>query len=92
MEKYFDSREAASVAAAERIHAALANRLGRQKGASLVVSGGATPGRCLEELAHTDADWDRVHVLLSDERWVPADDENSNEKRVRENRERLRSG
>lgn len=84
MEKFFDTREAASVAAAERIHAALTNRLSRQKGASLVVSGGTTPGRCLEELAHTDADWDRVHVLLSDERWVPADDDSSNEKLVRE--------
>ena len=84
MEKFFDTREAASVAAAERIHAALTKRLSLQKGASLVVSGGTTPGRCMEELAHTDADWDRVHVLLSDERWVPADDDSSNEKLVRE--------
>ena len=84
MEILFESREAASVAAADRISAALSHRLARQKGASLVVSGGTTPGRCLEELAHTDAEWDRVHVLLSDERWVPADDDSSNEKLVRE--------
>ena len=84
MEKQFDTREAASIAAAERIHAALTKRLALQKGASLVVSGGTTPGRCLEELAHSDADWDRVHVVLSDERWVPSDDDSSNEKLVRE--------
>ena len=84
MEEIFESREAASVAAAERIHAALTHRLSRQDGASLVVSGGTTPGRCLEELAHLDTDWDRVHVVLSDERWVPADDKNSNERLVRE--------
>ena len=84
MEKLFESREAASVAAAERIHSALTNRLSRQKGASVVVSGGTTPGRCLEELAHLDTDWHRVHVLLSDERWVPANDDNSNERLVRE--------
>ena len=84
MEKKFDTREAASIAAAERIHTALTNRLALQNGASLVVSGGTTPGRCLEELAHSDADWGRVHVVLSDERWVPSDDDNSNEKLVRE--------
>lgn len=84
MEEYFETREAASIAAAERIHAALLNRLSRQQAASLVVSGGTTPGRCLAELASTDTDWDRVHVLLSDERWVPASDVNSNEKMVRE--------
>ena len=84
MENFFDTRDAASIAAAERINNALKNRLNRQPGASLVVSGGTTPGRCLEELAHSDADWDRVHVLLSDERWVPADDDSSNEKLVRE--------
>ena len=84
MENHFDTREAASIAAADRIESALANRLSLQKGASLVVSGGTTPGRCLEELAHSDVDWDRVHVLLSDERWVPASDDDSNEKLVRE--------
>lgn len=84
MEDFFETREAASVAAAARIHAALTHRLSQQKGASLVVSGGTTPGRCLEELAHLATEWDRVHVLLSDERWVPADDDNSNERLVRE--------
>jgi len=84
MEDFFKSREAASIAAAKRIQLALNNRLSAQRSASLVVSGGTTPGRCLEELAHSDTEWDRVHVLLSDERWVPADDDSSNEKLVRE--------
>ena len=35
-------------------------------------------------LAEADIDWDRVHVLLSDERWVPPDDADSNEKLVRD--------
>jgi len=84
MEYFFETQEEASIAAAHRIGAALMNRLSKQRNASLVVSGGTSPRRCLAELAHADMDWDRVHVLLSDERWVPADDNSSNEKLVRE--------
>ncbi len=82
-EHVFDSRDEASVAAAELLAAALARRLALQPAASLVVSGGTTPGRCFEALAGTELDWPRVHVILSDERWVPADAEDSNERLVR---------
>lgn len=84
MEFFFDSRDEASVAAAARIRDALAHRLEYQDEASLVVSGGSTPARCLEALADTDLDWASVHVLLSDERWVPPGDDASNERLVRE--------
>jgi 6-phosphogluconolactonase len=82
-EHFYDTREEASLAAAEHIARALGRRLGLQAEASLVVSGGTTPERCFEILAHRDIDWARVHVLLSDERWVPADHESSNERLVR---------
>ena len=84
MEHFFDTREQASVAAAERLVKNLSKRLEHQPAASLVVSGGSTPARCFAELAGSDIDWSRVHVLLSDERWVPPADEDSNEKLVRE--------
>ena len=80
----FDSREEASGAAAAEIAKHLSARLNEHSGASLVVSGGTTPALCFEELAETALDWQRVHVLLSDERWVPSDDEASNERLVRE--------
>lgn len=83
IEHFFTTREQASAAAAERIAAALNRRLSDQASASLVVSGGTTPARCFESLAHTGIAWDRVHVLLSDERWVPAYDNDSNELLVR---------
>jgi 6-phosphogluconolactonase len=82
-EQFFATREEASAAAAERISTALNKRLARQNEASVVVSGGTTPARCFERLAHEAIDWGRVHVLLSDERWVPADDSSSNEQMVR---------
>jgi len=82
--KTFESREAASVAAAEAIAALLERRLEAHEKASLVVSGGTTPARCFAALADLDLDWQNVHVVLSDERWVPADSDDSNEKLVRE--------
>ena len=83
MEFEFESREEASIAAAARIRDALAHRLEGQKAATLVVSGGTTPARCFQELAHLDIEWDRVNVLASDDRWVPADHDDSNEKLIR---------
>lgn len=85
MEHFFESREAASVAASEQIIAALRRRLDAQNSASLVVSGGTTPVQCFAELSTRDIDWQRVGVLASDDRWVPADHEDSNEKLIREN-------
>ena len=83
MFKDFESRDAASAAAAEKIVADLERRLESQRRASIVVSGGTTPLACFAELAKADLEWARVNVLLSDERWVPADDEASNERLLR---------
>ncbi len=38
----------------------------------------------MAELSRVPLDWQRVQVCLSDERWVPPDHEDSNEKLVRE--------
>ncbi len=83
-ERTFDTREAASIAAAEHIAKSVARRLDAQGEASVVVSGGTTPERCLEELSRADLDWAGVHVVLSDERWVAPDQDDSNEKMIRE--------
>ena len=83
MESFFDTREEASLAAASAIEAALASRLQQQSEASLVVSGGTSPVHCLTRLAAMPVEWQRVHVLLSDERWVPSNSNDSNEKLIR---------
>jgi len=83
-EHLFETRLEASEAAAKHIAELLAYRLDKQAAASIVVSGGTTPRQCLAALAKTPLDWQRVQVALSDERWVPADHEDSNEKLVRE--------
>lgn len=83
-EHFFDSRLEASEAAAARIAELLAKRLDHQKIASIVVSGGTTPRQCLSTLAKVPLEWERVQVALSDERWVPADDDDSNEKLIKD--------
>ena len=84
MEHFFDNREEASAAAAEHIADALTRRLDKQKAASLVVSGGTSPVRCFEALAHKDIDWSRVGIIPSDDRWVPGEHDDSNERLVRD--------
>lgn len=52
--------------------------------ASLAVPGGTTPGPIFDDLCDADLDWSRVHVLLTDERWVPEDHDRSNTRLLRE--------
>ena len=81
----FESRNAASDAAAGLLAGLVKNALdsGPVTQASLVVSGGSTPGRCFELLSRAPLDWSRVTVVPSDERWVPADGADSNERLIR---------
>jgi 6-phosphogluconolactonase len=84
MEKQFENRVEASRAAAEHIAERLMRRLAAQGKASLVVSGGTTPVDCFAALAGMPLDWANVHIVPSDERWVPPDHVDSNEKLVRD--------
>ena len=51
--------------------------------ASLVVSGGSSPIGFFQCLSRFDIAWQRVSIWLADERWVSAQDAQSNEKLVR---------
>ncbi len=59
---------------AEKLQQAVA---GRGK-ATLVVSGGRTPAPIFDVLAQKKVPWQKVVILLADERWVAADHEASN--------------
>ena len=83
-EYLFDTREDASAAVAARVAALCVQSIDNEGEARIVVSGGSTPARCFELLSGTDLDWQRVQVMLSDERWVPADNESSNERLLRD--------
>ena len=81
----FDSRAAASAAAAGLLAGRVRQALDSapRAEATLVVSGGSTPGPCFEHLSHEALDWSRVTVIPSDERWVAATDPASNEALIR---------
>mgnify|MGYP001823629503 CR=1 FL=1 len=83
--KTFENRLAASHAAAALLARQLKGTLDEDPltNASLVVSGGSTPGPCFARLSNKPLDWSRVTVVPSDERWVPAGDPDSNEGLVR---------
>ena len=80
----FADRETLDEALAVHVASRLQNGIDERGTAYLVVSGGSTPKQLFSILAGADVEWGRVVVLLADERWVPVDHEDSNERLVRE--------
>ncbi len=76
--------ESLSQAVANFAATALHSTLNHQAQATLVVPGGSTPRHYLPALAKCELPWDRITVTLSDERWVDVDDEQSNERLVKQ--------
>lgn len=70
-------------AAAEWIAQRLEDPLSRRKKATLMLSGGSTPGPIYEKLSHFDIDWRHVTVGLADERWLEETSPASNSAMVR---------
>lgn len=58
--------------------------LAEKNKACLAVSGGKTPIAFFQYLSQQELDWSKVTVILIDERWLPIDHEDSNEKLVRD--------
>ena len=81
----FENRSDASSAAAQLLSEQLSSTLDSNppRQASLVVSGGSTPGPCFDQLSLVQLDWSRVTVLPSDERYVPGTHADSNESLIR---------
>lgn len=69
---------------ADRLASELRSALAGNEFASFAVPGGTTPGPVFDALCATRLDWDRVHVMLTDERWVPEDSPRSNTRLVRQ--------
>ena len=80
----FADRSSASQAAAQRLGGAVGQQLQATETALLAVSGGTTPLECFEQLSKAPLPWQNVQVTLTDERCVPADHADSNERMVRE--------
>lgn len=82
--KVLDDAAAIANAAAELFFERATAALEAGRDFSTAVSGGSTPGPAYAKIATLPLDWSRIHIWWVDERFVPPDDENSNEKLVRE--------
>ena len=79
--RHYPSKQAAAADMAPEAAAFLADRLAATGTASLVLTGGSSPGAFYEALAATQADaldWRRVHFFWGDERRVPHHHDDSN--------------
>jgi len=74
----YPDREAMFMGLADRLTSELGETLRMEDGATLCVPGGSTPGPVFDLMSASRLDWDRVTVLLNDERWVPESSERSN--------------
>ena len=82
--KEYPDRAILAMGLADVLASELKNCLLVHPWASFVVPGGTTPGPIFDSLCAAALDWDRVHVMLSDERWVPEDHDRSNAKLLKD--------
>ena len=80
----FDDGATLAAAATGAVVAALEAGLRAHGSASLAATGGRSPGPIYDALSVIPLDWARVHVTLTDERWVDPTSPDSNERLVRE--------
>ncbi len=83
-EHRFDSREQMLDQLYRVVISSLQRDLDKRRSASLLLSGGSTPGPLYERLSQAELDWSHVFVALVDERWVDADHQASNERLLKQ--------
>ena len=74
----YADREVLAMDVANILAGQLKNALLSHDRVTLAVPGGTTPGPIFDSLSGVRLDWDRVQVMLTDERWVAPDHEMSN--------------
>ncbi|MGH1539332.1 MAG: 6-phosphogluconolactonase [Arenicella sp.] len=79
----FHDAKAQALALAGQVADDLSGLLQTKEQVSLCVPGGSTPSLFFNALSQFDLEWQRVRVLLTDERWVPLDHPMSNEAQLR---------
>lgn len=80
----YADRDMLALDLANLIAGELRTALSQADSATLAVPGGTSPGPVFDDLCAVDLDWDRVNVMLTDERWVPEDSDRSNTRLLRE--------
>ena len=83
IETYPDT-DALVAAAGDRLAAAIEAAIGARGRALIVLTGGGTGIGLLKRLRGNPVDWSKVHLFWGDDRFVPYDDTERNEKQARE--------
>jgi len=78
-EHIFKSQNELIASVAEQIKNTITLAIAKKGKASIVVPGGSTPAPVFKRLSKMDLDWQKVHITLSDERWLPIDHPHSNQ-------------
>ena len=78
--------EALVAAAGDRLVLSIVAAIAERDAAYVVLTGGGTGVKLLKHLGEHDAaiEWSKVHLFWGDERYVPADDDERNDKQARE--------
>lgn len=79
----FESRDALFEALTGDVINALSDGIKEREAASMLLSGGTTPGPLYERLSGQHFAWDKVWFAPTDERWVAPTHDDSNEKLIR---------
>lgn len=79
----FASTQALNDAFALKLTEILRDAIAARGQAFLVVSGGKTPQALFQTLSQTDLGWKNVTILLADDRWLDASQNDSNERLVK---------
>lgn len=74
----YPDRDLLAIGLANQLAGDLKNVMLSHEHVSFAVPGGTSPGPVFDNLCNADLDWGRVHVMLTDERWVPETHERSN--------------
>ncbi|RCL01168.1 MAG: 6-phosphogluconolactonase [Candidatus Tokpelaia sp. JSC085] len=80
----FNTPDALAASFSSQVAAALSIAIQERGHAVLAVSGGHTPKLFFQHLSMADIAWEHIIITLVDERFIPVDNERSNEKLVRE--------
>ncbi len=82
--KQYPDSEMMMIDLADTLAGELENALLTHDKVSFAVPGGTTPGPIFDNLCDARLDWGRVHVMLTDERWVPETSDRSNTRLLRQ--------
>jgi len=81
---HYTTRDELNADLAEIVARELTEAVEARGQATLAVPGGTTPGPFLQLLSLEDAPWDKIRVMLTDERFVPESSDRSNTRLIRQ--------